>query len=209
MEYSFNVYNKFSVDGITMSARKFLNEKRIKAPKIGAFESDKKNKTTGAGTGLNRLAPIVVCVGSDLAIGDSLGPVTGSMLKRKTSGLSTFIYGTLSSPVTAKEMKYMRAFLKETHPNAPVIAVDAAVGDEGDIGLIKITDAPLRPGAGANKNLGEVGDLSVMGIVAEKSMANYALLNRTRLNLVYKMSEIISDALANLLFQGEDLFELF
>ena len=103
-------------------------------------------------------------------------------------------------------MKYMRAFLKETHPNAPVIAVDAAVGDKGDIGVIRVNPTPLLPGAGANKNLGEVGDLSVMGIVAEKSMANYALLNRTRLNLVYKMSEIISDALANLLFQGEDLF---
>ncbi len=193
MEYAFNVYNKFATDGATMSVGKFLQKAREK--------SLRNRKTTGAGS--SSPPPIVLCVGSDLAIGDSLGPITGSMLKRKTQGLSTLVYGTLSSPVTAKEIGYMRKFLKETHPRSPVIAVDAAVGGEGDIGLIKISDAPLRPGAGANKNLGAIGDLSVMGIVAEKSAFNYALLSRTRLNLVYKMSEIVSDALANLLFEYE------
>ncbi|MBQ8658165.1 MAG: spore protease YyaC [Clostridia bacterium] len=195
MEYAFNVYNKFAADGAAMSVQKFLS---------AAWQRrQEREQTDGAGTRLTGLnsSPVVVCVGSDLAIGDCLGPITGSMLKRKTQGLSTFIYGTLSAPVTAKEIRYMRKFLKETHPKTPVIAVDAAVGGEGDIGLIKISDSPLRPGAGANKNLGTVGDLSVMGIVAEKSVANYALLNQTRLNLVYKMSEIISDALANLLYE--------
>ena len=40
-----------------------------------------------------------------------------------------------------------------------------------------------------------------MGIVAEKSVANYGLLNTTRLNLVYSMSEVISDALSTLLWE--------
>ena len=105
-----------------------------------------------AGTSLN--LPVVVCIGSDLAIGDSLGPITGSMLKYKTEGLGVFLYGTLSAPITAKEIKYMREFLKETHRKSPIIAIDAAVGEKGDIGLIKIDDAPIKPGAGANKKLG-------------------------------------------------------
>ncbi len=148
--------------------------------------------------------PVVVCIGSDLAIGDSLGPIVGSMLKYKTQGLRLFIYGTLSAPVTAKEIKYMRAFLRETHAGSQVLAVDAAVGAEGDIGLIKCVDSPLYPGAGANKKLGAIGDLSIMGIVAEKSLANYGLLNTTRLNLVYTMAEVISDALSHLLWNREE-----
>jgi hypothetical protein len=40
-----------------------------------------------------------------------------------------------------------------------------------------------------------------MGVVAEKSVSNYALLNTTRLHLVYSMSEIISDALASVLWE--------
>jgi hypothetical protein len=40
-----------------------------------------------------------------------------------------------------------------------------------------------------------------MGIVAEKSIGNYALLHATRLRLVYKMAEQISDALASVLWE--------
>ncbi len=192
MEYSFHVYNKLAADGAAMALQRLLN----------ADLQRKQTQTKGAGmrSSKNTPPPVVVCVGSDLAIGDSLGPIVGSMLKYKTQGLGGFIYGTLAAPVTAKEIKYARRFLKETHGNSPVIAVDAAVGDKGDIGLLRLLDKPLFPGAGAGKKLGEVGDISVMGIVAEKSLANYGLLNTTRLNLVYSMAEIISGALATLLW---------
>ena len=202
MEYSFHIYNKLAKDGITMATDKLLIDNLTK----------KNTQTRGAGTSsrvisalktaeYKRKPPVVVCVGSDLAIGDSLGPITGSMLLYKTQGLGAFIYGTLAAPVTAKEIKYMQTFLKETHADSQILAVDAAVGDKGDIGLIRVTDAPLLPGAGANKKLGAIGDITVMGIVAEKSLNNYGLLNTTRLNLVYTMAEIISDAVAALLWE--------
>ncbi len=183
MEFSFNLYNAHASDGIAMALDKLLN-------------TPLSNKCKTA-------PPVIVCIGSDLAIGDSLGPVCGSMVKYKTQGLNVFLYGTLSAPVTAKDVKYLRAFLKETHRNSPVIVVDAAVGESGDIGLIKIVDKPLMPGAGANKKLGAIGDFSVMGIVAEKSVKSYALFNATRLNLVYTMSEIIANAISLLLWNGK------
>lgn len=206
MEYAFHVYNKHAADGVSMAMNKLLENNLNK--KLDSRKSP--NKTEGTGMSSRALyvdpnaSPVIVCVGSDLAIGDSLGPITGSMLKYKTQGLGVFIYGTLASPVTAKEIKYMRTFLKETHAGSPVVAIDAAVGAEGDIGLIKCLPTPLYPGAGANKKLGSIGDLSIMGIVAEKSVANYGLLNTTRLHLVYTMSEILSDAIANLLYNRQD-----
>ena len=141
-------------------------------------------------------------------MGDSLGPLVGSMLKFKTQGLGAFIYGSLSSPVTAKEVKYLSKFLKQTHRNRQIIAVDAAVGESGDVGLIKVLDSPLRPGAGASKELPKLGDITVMGIVAEKSLGNYALLHATRLRLVYKMATEISDALATLLWERKESFKV-
>ena len=171
MEYSFNMFNKMAAAGLIMSLDNFLKE--LSAP------------------------PVVLCIGSDLAIGDSLGPITGTMLEQKSSGGGIFVYGTLKKPITAKEVKYLNDFLKETHPDSKVIAVDAAVGEAGDIGLIKIANKSLRPGLGANKRLSQVGDVSIMGIVAEKSVFNYSLLNLTRLNLVYRMADIISDALSS------------
>ncbi len=196
MEYSFHLYNKLAQDGVAMAADKLLRADCYKKTKGAGMRSPSKN-----GALSEDAPPVIVCIGSDLAIGDSLGPITGSMLKFKTQGLKVFIYGTLAAPVTAKEIRYMRTFLKETHKGSQVIAIDAAVGNEGDIGLIKLHDTPLHPGAGANKRLGALGDISVMGVVAEKSLTNYGLLNTTRLNLVYTMSEIISDGLASLLWE--------
>ncbi len=192
MEYAFHIYNQLASDGLVMSIDKLLQDSETKK------RLSQKRKTVD-----KTPPPVIVCVGSDLAIGDSLGPIVGSMLKYKTQGSPAFIYGTLASPVTAKEIKYIRSFLKDTHPYSPIIAVDAAVGVEGDIGLIKALPSPLFPGAGANKRLGSIGDISILGIVAEKSVANYGLLNTTRLNLVYTMSELISDALANLIWQRQ------
>lgn len=196
MEYSFYLYNKLAADGISMSAEKLLRTDFYR----------KQAKSKGAGTHSTQILdegkpPVIVCVGSDLAIGDSLGPICGSMLQYKTQGTGAYIYGTLASPVTAKEIAPLRAFLAHTHRDRQVIAVDAAVGEDGDIGLIKAGDCPLLPGAGAKKQLGAIGDISVLGIVAEKSISNYGLLNTTRLNLVYTMAEIISEGLAALLWE--------
>lgn len=210
MEYAFHVLNKLAADGVAMAVDELLKTDLSKKLTPKAF----RDKNAGAGTytraetaafqkafdGNFSKPPVVVCIGSDLAIGDSLGPITGSMLKYKTQGLGVYVYGTLASPITAKEIKYIRTFLKETHAGSQIVAVDAAVGAEGDIGLLKLSDSPLSPGAGANKKLGFIGDISIMGIVAEKSVANYGLFNTTRLNLVYSMSEIISEAIAQVLW---------
>lgn len=167
MEYTFHVWNKMASVGIECALQAYLH---------GAM-------------------PVVVCVGSDLSIGDSVGPVCGSMLaRRKTRDL--FIYGTLQNTVTAKEVDYMHAFLRDTHPGLPVVVVDAAVGGAGDIGLIKLAEGGLQPGAGANKKLRKLGDVGIYGIVAEKSLFNYALLNLTRLKLVWQLADRIAEGVA-------------
>ena len=183
MEYAFHTYNSQAENGVATSLHQLLFP-----------------KTAGAGTDTSAILPIIVCVGSDLVIGDSLGPLTGSMLAYKTQALGAYIYGTLRAPITAKEVRYLKAFLKQTHPKSPIIAVDAAVGKPEDVGLIKIVNQPLAPGSGANKQLGSFGDATVLGVVAEKSAGNYALFNHTRLRLVHEMAAQISEGIATLLY---------
>lgn len=170
MDYSFNLYNSLAPGGICLALKKITPQ--------------------------SEFAPVILCIGSDLSVGDSLGPVTGTKLKEKLAGLNCYVYGTLGKPITAHEVKYMNEFLKCTHPQSPIIAVDAAVGLAGDIGLIKIAKRAIKPGSGANKKLSKVGDVSIMGIIAERSVFNYSLFSSTRLNVVYKMSEIISDGIS-------------
>lgn len=176
MEYSFNLYNSLASSGEVLALKKLL-------PDLSS-------------------APVVVCIGSDLSVGDSLGPVTGTKLKEKLKDYGVYVYGTLAKPITAHEVKYTNQFIKNTHPNSTVIAIDAAVGTAGDIGLIKVARRGLRPGSGANKRLAKVGDVSVMGIVAEKTLFNYSLFSSTRLNIVYKMAEIIAEGVATFIIDA-------
>ena len=189
MEHSFHTYNSHCSGGVATSLHSLLTCKSEQA----------KPPTQPSQSPTQSSLPIVVCVGSDLVIGDSLGPLTGSMLTFKTQGLGAYIYGTLQTPITAKEVKYLKDFLRKTHPDRAIIAVDAAVGRAEDIGIVKITSSPLSPGAGANKQLGSFGDATVLGVVAEKSIGNYALFNNTRLRLVYAMADKISEGIATLL----------
>lgn len=145
----------------------------------------------------NNKKPIIVCIGSDLVLGDSLGPLVGTMLLKKN--VCAYVYGTLSAPITAKEILCAKTHLKMMHPDSFIVAIDAAVGNGDDIGLIKVSDKGLKPGLGVDKNLGVIGDCSIIGVVAGKSLQNYNLFNLTRLNLIYKMAEKIADGIENFL----------
>lgn len=168
--YSFSTFNDYASKGIS-SALKEIN----------------KRKST----------PVILCIGSDLVLGDSLGPLIGTLLQKRN--LPAYVYGSLSFPITAKEVNYAKAYLKSTHPNSTVIAVDAAVGNYDDIGIIRVLKKGIKPGLGVKKNLNIVGDLSIIGVVAEKSKDNDKLFNLTRLNLIFGMAEQIAKGIEGFL----------
>lgn len=171
-EYTFNTFNEYAIQGISEALSQLT---------------------------LRNKKPIFICVGSDLVLGDSLGPLVGTLLKK--SGAKPFVYGTLNAPITAKEVEYAKTYLKQMHPNSILIAIDAAVGEEEDVGIVKVLNKGLKPGLGVNKQLGVLGDISIIGVVASKSLQNYNLFNATRLNLVYKMSETICNGIVNYLIK--------
>lgn len=133
--------------------------------------------------------PVIVCVGSDLVVGDSLGPYIGTQLSKKLKNV--YIYGTLDSPITAKETNIIFNTVKKVHPKSQILVIDAAVGDKNDIGLIKVTDKGIKPGLGVNKDLEVLGDVSIIGIVAEKQTPPNNLFYQTRFSLIYNLSQAI------------------
>ena len=165
-EYIFNTFNNYILDGISEGLNT-LNQ--------------------------NSRTPVILCIGSDLVIGDCLGPLVGTFLKN--SGIKSFIYGTLNATVTAKEIEYADFYIKSLHPESFIIAIDAGVGKEEDVGLIKLTEGGIFPGKGVDKNFGEIGDVGIIGVVASKSIKNYNLFNTTRFNLVYNMAEKIAEGI--------------
>jgi putative sporulation protein YyaC len=105
---------------------------------------------------------IIICIGTDRSTGDSLGPMVGTILE--SNGFSAPVYGTLKSPVHAKNIEEIHKTIKQNHVGCKIIAIDACITfNELDIGDISITtdDFPMRPGCGVNKALIPIGDIAI------------------------------------------------
>lgn len=140
--------------------------------------------------------PIICCIGTDAVSGDSLGPVTGTMLKNKLLG-KTYLYGTLDKPITAKDVPYASRFIRAFHPETPILAIDAALGEAGEVGNVKISASPVKPGLGVKKDLSEVGNCSIIAVVEEKRRRE--LLSSVRISLIYRLAGEISDGIQDYL----------
>lgn len=133
---------------------------------------------------------IILCIGTDRSTGDSLGPLIGTQLTRHNLP-QLHVYGTLDEPVHATNLEETIHVVQRTFLNPFIIAVDACLGRHDSVGCITLADGPLKPGAGVNKQLPEVGEAHMTGIVNVGGFMEYMVLQNTRLNLVWRMSENI------------------
>ncbi|WP_406566351.1 spore protease YyaC [Jeotgalibacillus aurantiacus] len=149
--------------------------------------------------------PIVfVCIGTDRSTGDSLGPLTGSLLeKRKLPHF--FQYGTLKEPVHALNLEEVIERIRFLHHDAFIVGIDACLGHFKNIGYLEVGDGPVRPGAGVHKELPATGDIHIIGIVNAGGFMEHAMLQNTRLYLVNEMATMIADAIhySNILYRKD------
>lgn len=135
---------------------------------------------------------IIVCIGTDRCIGDSLGPIVGTLLEK--SLLEIPIYGTLKHPIHAVNLKREMEKIFNIHKEPFIIAIDACLGEEEFIGSIQVRPGPIYPGKGVGKILPSIGNISIVGIVDKFSNEDLLPIHNIRLSLVMSMAEIISNS---------------
>jgi putative sporulation protein YyaC len=111
---------------------------------------------------------------------------------------NTTVLGTIDKPVHAQSLSDAITVLDKLHDDHLIIAVDACLGKEENVGNINVRPGPLRPGSGVNKTLPEVGDLHIIGIVNIGGYLEQLVLQTTRLALVMQMADIVSKSLFKL-----------
>ena len=136
-------------------------------------------------------APVILCVGTDRIIGDSLGPMVGTMLM-KLARKQLPIYGTLDHTVNALNIHEKKTEIKKKHPHSVIIAVDASLGSYENIGSVYVRCGSLHPGAGVHKHLPGIGDIAITGITGTQSSQPYLALQTARLSTIHRMAETIS-----------------
>jgi putative sporulation protein YyaC len=135
---------------------------------------------------------VILCIGTDRSTGDALGPLIGTHLSRLNLPKLN-VFGTLDKPVHATNLLDNMELISQAFINPFIIAIDACLGRIDSIGYITLADGPLKPGAGVRKQLPEVGEAHITGIVNVGGFMEYVVLQNTRLNLVWRMSENISN----------------
>jgi len=140
----------------------------------------------------------IVCIGTDRSTGDSLGPLVGTRLKLHEYQDFTVI-GTLDEPVHALNLVETIEYINNNFSDFGIIAIDASLGQLSSVGCIQVLNGPLKPGAGVKKELPEIGDFHITGIVNVGGFMEYFVLQNTRLSVVMRMSEIISSAIISMI----------
>ncbi|MBS4026774.1 MAG: spore protease YyaC [Clostridia bacterium] len=144
---------------------------------------------------------VIVGIGTDRSTGDSLGPLVGTKLN--TFAKKSFhIYGTLDEPVHATNLNAKLEEIHANHKDAFVIAIDACLGRLENVGMITLASGSVKPGAGVQKNLPEVGRIHFTGTVNVGGCMEFMVLQNTRLSVVMKIAQNI----ANIIFYGYHKF---
>lgn len=140
---------------------------------------------------------VILCIGTDRSAGDSLGPLVGTMVRELVP--SAIVYGTLDEPVHAQNLEEALTRIELRHPDAFILAVDASLGRQDNVGKIFFKKEPLSPGSGVKKKLPKVGHACITGVVNIGGFMEYMVLQNTRLNTTFKLAKVISGTIAQAL----------
>lgn len=141
-----------------------------------------------------KLGVMFLCIGTDRSTGDSLGPLVGYKLKARRLRRAAVI-GTLERPVHAMNLDLYSRYIRLHYPDYVVVAIDASVGSPDHVGYATIGKGALKPGLGVAKELGEIGDISITGIVGGCASYDPVMLQSVRLSMVMQMADCICDSI--------------
>lgn len=148
---------------------------------------------------------IVICIGSDRVSGDMLGPLVGSSLKEKYH-LPCPVYGAVGESVNGINLEEYLSMISSRHKESRIIAVDAALGRNEDIGRIRLKRGGIRAGGALDRAGERIGDLGIVGVVAEEREPKdvYAAL----LGVPFPLVEALAGRIAEMIYAALSLGEM-
>ena len=108
---------------------------------------------------------VYMCIGTDHVVKDSLGPRVGTLLSQYSDKL--IVYGVQGDNINGGNVQKAYRAIKCLYPRSTVVVIDAAVGSQRQVGNIQLLDDGIKPGEALDKELGQMGDYSILGIVAK------------------------------------------
>lgn len=125
---------------------------------------------------------LFVCIGNGKIIGDSLGPLIGTVLEKNKrliqNNVNIDVIGTFENPILYCNVE---KFIKniDSQDYSEIVIIDSALGSKENIGKVVITPAEILIGVGVNRGRRVKGDIILKGVVG----INYNNISRNLIEL--------------------------
>lgn len=112
---------------------------------------------------------IFLCIGTQRLTGDAFGPLAGTRLNNLLRNATRLnVIGTLNNNISLCNINETINNINSTYTNPFIIAIDAALSTQDNIGRILVTDGAIQLGSSLNRTGIQVGDMSIRGVVRKK-----------------------------------------
>lgn len=139
---------------------------------------------------------VILCVGTNKLIGDSVGPIVGQKLTRLLKDKqNVWIYGNTKQNLNLKNAKQVLRQIQITHKQAFVITIDAALGPKEMIEDTWIGSGIVKIGEALDKQIQYFSNITIKGIVGEYQnnlKRDYQTLNKVNRNSIHRLSNQIT-----------------
>ena len=139
---------------------------------------------------------VILCVGTNKLIGDSVGPIVGQKLARLLKNKqNVWIYGNTKRNLNLKNAKQILKQIQITHKQAFVITIDAALGPKEMIENTWIGSGIVKIGEALDKQIQYFSNITIKGIVGEYQnnlKQDYQTLNEVNRNRIHRLSNQIT-----------------
>lgn len=147
---------------------------------------------------------VFLCIGTDRMTGDCFGPLVGNRIKEAivNNNINCTVYGDLENPLIYSDVDKSLKEINKKCKNPCIIAIDAALSKESNIGKILVRKGGLKFGVAINKGRREVGNISIKAIIGKNYKTvnkNMQLLQNTSLNFVMSLVDIVSGGILEII----------
>ena len=103
---------------------------------------------------------IFLCIGTSRVVGDSVGPIVGSILKQNIiSNKQIEVLGDCENNIHYENIEQNVDIVKKLNPNSLIVVIDSALSKEENIGRIFVQNRGLKYGEGIKKKSNIVGNI--------------------------------------------------
>lgn len=160
---------------------------------------------------LNKI--LFICIGNSKIIGDSLGPLVGSIILNrkdiieKNKNIQIEVIGTINNPLVYSKIETVVREINKREYNK-IIIIDSAFGSKYNIGKVSINNSIINVGKGINKGRVLKGDIILKGIVAQNFFninKNLEELNQVTLDQIEQISKKVINIIYTTILKIESI----